>query len=57
MKEQILSQTGKTTGSVTAGLTEEQVLASRRLHGANVLTNARERGFFGSIYRVSAIPL
>lgn len=46
MKEQILSQTGKTTGSVTAGLTEEQVLASRRLHGANVLTKRKRKGFF-----------
>ena len=46
MKEQILSQTGKTTGSVSAGLTEEQVLASRRLHGANVLTKRKRKGFF-----------
>ena len=40
MKEQILPR-----GSV-AGLTDEQVLASRRLHGANTLTKRKRKGFF-----------
>lgn len=46
MKEQILSRTDKTAESGTAGLTEEQVLASRHLHGANVLTKRKRKGFF-----------
>ena len=35
MKEQILPR------GVAAGLTDEQVLASRRLHGANTLTKRK----------------
>ena len=40
MKEQILPR------GVAAGLTDEQVLASRRLHGANTLTKRKRKGFF-----------
>ena len=45
MKEEILSRSDSSAGG-TAGLTAEQVLASRRLHGANVLTKRKRKGFF-----------
>ena len=45
MKEQNLPRGGAAEGS-GVGLTEEQVLASRRLHGANTLTKRKRKGFF-----------
>lgn len=45
MKEEILSRAGDASGGA-AGLTEEQVLSSRRLYGANVLTRRKRKGFF-----------
>lgn len=43
MKEQILPR------GVAAGLTDEQVLASRRLHGRQHPYEAKKKGFFSSI--------
>ena len=45
MKEQNLPRGGAAEG-IGVGLTEEQVLASRRLHGANTLTKRKRKGFF-----------
>ncbi len=46
MKEQISSRADGTPGINAVGLTEEQVLSSRRQHGANTLTQHRRKGFF-----------